>query len=280
MRFLILLTFFLFSSVAMAENVILMVGDGMGFNHVKCTRSIWPLFMETALVKSSVATKSNSHDTTDSAAAATAYACGIKTNNKYLGISPDGKACRTIAEEMLDKGYFIGILSTDMKTGATPSAFYAHTKNRRDAAEIEKQLDVAREEMTIRLELTGVSMETEKLLKEADKADGDFFLMIEGSGIDTKSHKNDLPGMQKELLDFDAAVKKAVQFAQKNKRTTVIVLADHETGGLDKNCRFRSKGHTSADVPLYAFGSGASLFSKKMDNTDVYKLMKRLLEKK
>ncbi|WP_380026244.1 alkaline phosphatase [Effusibacillus consociatus] len=35
-----------------------------------------------------------------------------------------------------------------------------------------------------------------------------------------------------ETLDFDAAVKAAIDFAMKDGNTTVIISADHETGGL------------------------------------------------
>ncbi|WP_127488548.1 alkaline phosphatase [Paenibacillus ehimensis] len=59
-----------------------------------------------------------------------------------------------------------------------------------------------------------------------------FVLMIEGGRIDHAAHANDLPTMVKEVLDFDAAVKTAMDFAKKDGSTSVVVTADHETGGL------------------------------------------------
>ena len=56
--------------------------------------------------------------------------------------------------------------------------------------------------------------------------------MIEGSDVDSMSHSNDMEGMIAELMDFDAAVKKAVDFAKSDGNTMVIVVADHETGDL------------------------------------------------
>ena len=60
-----------------------------------------------------------------------------------------------------------------------------------------------------------------------------FFLMAEGGKIDWACHSNDAASAALEVLDFDAAVKVAVDFYRKHPdETTVIVVADHETGGL------------------------------------------------
>ena len=82
---------FLFSFPTKAENVILMIGDGMGENHLKCAEKDTPIYIPTLPVKGTVQTRSANADVTDSAAAATAYACGRKTNNRFLGKLPDGK---------------------------------------------------------------------------------------------------------------------------------------------------------------------------------------------
>ncbi|SEF50768.1 alkaline phosphatase [Paenibacillus sp. UNC499MF] len=59
-----------------------------------------------------------------------------------------------------------------------------------------------------------------------------FTMMVEGGRIDHAGHANDLPSVVQEMLDFDAAVKVAVEFAKKDGNTSVVVTADHETGGL------------------------------------------------
>ncbi|CAM4519186.1 alkaline phosphatase [Paenibacillus typhae] len=59
-----------------------------------------------------------------------------------------------------------------------------------------------------------------------------FVMMIEGGRIDHAGHANDLPTLVQEALDFDAAFKTAIDFAKKNGNTSVVVTADHETGGL------------------------------------------------
>lgn len=59
-----------------------------------------------------------------------------------------------------------------------------------------------------------------------------FFLMIEGSRIDHAGHDNDVAAMVQEVLAFDKALRVAVEYAEKSENTLVLVVADHETGGL------------------------------------------------
>lgn len=59
-----------------------------------------------------------------------------------------------------------------------------------------------------------------------------FFLMVEGSRIDHACHDNDAAAAVQEVLAFDAAVRKVVNFAEENDNTLVVIVADHETGGL------------------------------------------------
>ena len=120
-RFLFLLIGILAPFYARAENVILMIGDGMGFNHLECAAHDKPLYIPTLPFKGSVRTASADFYITDSAAAATAYSCGYKTNNAFIGKFPNGDDCRTIADKAVLSGYAVGIYSTDYSNGATPS---------------------------------------------------------------------------------------------------------------------------------------------------------------
>jgi alkaline phosphatase len=111
-----------------------------------------------------------------------------------------------------------------------------------------------------------------------------FFLMVEGSQIDWGGHANDLDYVIAEVLDFDKAIGKAMEFAKKDGHTLVIVTADHETGGLtldNGNIRnrhvegkFSTDGHTAVMVPVFAYGPGAETFSGIYENTAIFeKLM-------
>ena len=66
-----------------------------------------------------------------------------------------------------------------------------------------------------------------------EKSDKGFFMMIEGGKIDYASHSDDAATMMQEVLDFDKAIKVALDFYNDHKdETLIIVTADHETGGL------------------------------------------------
>ena len=67
---------------------------------------------------------------TDSAAAGTAIACGVKTGNAMLGVTPDGTPVESAAEVAKRAGMKVGIITTTTIMHATPAAFYSHRKNR------------------------------------------------------------------------------------------------------------------------------------------------------
>ncbi|MFP4020976.1 MAG: alkaline phosphatase, partial [Halanaerobium sp.] len=73
---------------------------------------------------------------------------------------------------------------------------------------------------------------TKKALEVLSEDEDGFFLMAEGARIDHASHAADIPGVVAETLDFDASVKAAMDFAEENEDTLVIVTADHETLGF------------------------------------------------
>ena len=115
-----------------------------------------------------------------------------------------------------------------------------------------------------------------------------FFLMVEGSQIDWAAHNHDTDYLVSEMIDFDRAVGKAINFAKEDGRTLVIITADHETGGFSilkggmKSRKiegaFSTDGHTGVMVPVYAYGPGAEFFTGIYENTDIFKKMKKLLE--
>ncbi|HOK84443.1 MAG TPA: alkaline phosphatase [Pseudothermotoga sp.] len=73
---------------------------------------------------------------------------------------------------------------------------------------------------------------TKKAIEILSRSSEDFILMVEGSQIDWEAHANDFYGVWKEVMEFDNAVKVAIDFAKQNGNTLVVVTGDHETGGL------------------------------------------------
>jgi len=337
------------------RNVILLIGDGMGYNHVALARhralgASGRLYMERLPVVGVVRTYSADSLITDSAAAATAMACGVKTDNGRIGTTPDGLAWQSLMQKARSKGFRTGLVATSTITHATPAGFAAHVDSRGQEADIAAQLlanridilfgggrkywlaapdgvredgqnliDQARavgyqiaytaeqmaalkpapalglfaedamttfapEPMLDAMTRTAIALLSAKP-KDWFAPAPRFVVMIEGSQIDWAGHANDTDNAVRQTLLFDLAVKEAVAFARRDKKTLVIVTSDHETGGLllkrDKNNRiaaeWHSKNHTAADVPLYAFGPGAVRFAGTLDNTDIAKRIAELL---
>ncbi|MDW7694361.1 alkaline phosphatase [Flammeovirgaceae bacterium SG7u.111] len=73
---------------------------------------------------------------------------------------------------------------------------------------------------------------TKKAINLLDNPNG-FFLMVEGGKIDWAAHANDAASVVQEVIDFDKAIKEAVDFYNEHPDETIIIItADHETGGL------------------------------------------------
>ena len=70
------------------------------------------------------------------------------------------------------------------------------------------------------------------LLGSGSKGNG-FYLQVEGALIDKRSHANDAAQTLEEIKAFDDAVAAAMDFAQKDGNTLVIVTADHECAGFN-----------------------------------------------
>ena len=110
------------------KNVIYMIGDGMGQNHVKAGEIYKgaPLHMQTISQTTYSLTRSANSEITDSAAGGTALATGVRTNNSMVGITPDGKELTTILDIASAQGKRTGVVTTDILSGATPMSFAAH----------------------------------------------------------------------------------------------------------------------------------------------------------
>lgn len=123
------------------RNIILVIGDGMGPGALKLTslyqhKAEGRLVMENLPVAALCTTYSESADVTDSAAAATAIACGTKTANGILGMTSRTNRLVSFAEVARQSGRAVGLITSDALTGATPSGFYAHVTRRGAAQEI------------------------------------------------------------------------------------------------------------------------------------------------
>ncbi|WP_203532531.1 alkaline phosphatase [Draconibacterium halophilum] len=120
------------------QNVILLIGDGMGVAQVFAgiTANRGKLFLDNFKSIGFSKTQSANNYITDSAAGGTALSTGVKTYNGAIGVNPDTIPVKTILEQAEEKGLSTGLVSTSSITHATPASFIAHQKNRNMYEEI------------------------------------------------------------------------------------------------------------------------------------------------
>lgn len=142
-----------------ARRIILMIGDGMGFKHVEITRNYvgGPLAMEMLPLRYGCTTYeyggsySSSRawsdfnyvksGATDSASAATALSCGVKTDNGNIATSHnDVYRLETMTEYARQLGLVSGVVSTVPFSHATPAAFAAHNNHRNNYTAIAREM--------------------------------------------------------------------------------------------------------------------------------------------
>ena len=128
------------------KNVIFFIGDGMGPNHLEKTKAETgeELFMDTLPVQGFSKTSNYTGGVTDSAAGATALACGIRTANGRVGVyitDPFAYASypMNLTELCMERGMKTGIVTSDSTAGATPAGFSAHVFQRKYTEDITKQ---------------------------------------------------------------------------------------------------------------------------------------------
>jgi alkaline phosphatase len=127
------------------RNVIVLIPDGCSQSMVTLARWYRGAPLAVDLMQSgAVKTHSANSLVTDSAAAATALACGVKTSNRMIGVAPPandpfrpadepyaaGQPLATVLEGAKRSGRAVGVVVTVPIWDATPAAFTAHTTSR------------------------------------------------------------------------------------------------------------------------------------------------------
>ena len=272
--------------------VILFIGDGVGVSYWTLARlASEELAVNQFRTLGLVDTRSSNSRITDSAAAATAYASGVRTYNGAIGVDPDTVSVPTVLEQARDRGWATGLVATSSLTHATPASFAAHVPLRAMEFEIARQIvesgvDVLLggglrwfsaqtrpdgTDLVARLSQTHTAaMDADQLwsvdldstdrlfglfaedgmpaaplrtpalpdmtsaaIEVLDHDEDGFFLMVEGSQPDWRGHDNEpVQAITAEMLDFDRAIGVGLDYQQRHPETLIVVVADHETGGL------------------------------------------------
>lgn len=327
-----------------AENVIFIVGDGMGIAHRDLIR-LTTVGRDGELVMNQLEyqgwTQTDPADpeavVTDSAAAATAFATGVRTYNGAVAVDPDQNPVTTLLERAEQAGKATGLVTTSQVTDATPAAFGSHVTSRGEQSEIARQY---LEETKVEVILGGgedwwYPEETEgewpdepptdpseasrgtagnlvdraqqlgyEYVSNADElaaADGSmllglfaneemfetgdggpeavydpavplpamaakalevlsqdpdgFFLVVEEEGIDAMAHHNNARLMIEAGWALDETVALARDFAAEHGSTLIVVVGDHETGGLSIERLDEDGGEGAEDGPFQLAGT-------------------------
>lgn len=117
------------------KNVIIFIGDGMGVGQIEIARHMeygkeGSLFIESLPNVALVKTYSANKQVTDSAAAGTAIATGVKTYNGAIGVDVNGVEVDSVLDNFQKAGRKVGVISTNTVTDATPAAFTASAADR------------------------------------------------------------------------------------------------------------------------------------------------------
>lgn len=126
-------------------SVVLVIGDGLGPSQITFARDLLlapgeRFSFERLPVTGMMTTWATDAEVTDSAAAATAMAAGVKTYNEGTGVDPDGRPLVTLTDRAAEAGWRVGYVTTSEITHATPASFYAEVADRHEYDSIAAQL--------------------------------------------------------------------------------------------------------------------------------------------
>jgi len=155
-----------------AKNIIIMISDGCGYNHLDSTSmyqygktgvQVYERFPIKYAMSTYPAGAFNADGTwqfqgsydpnliwktfgyaklgwTDSAPAATTMSTGVKSYNGAIGVDPNKKPLKHISQQAKEMGKSVGIITTVEFSHATPAGFLAHNVDRNNYAQIAQEM--------------------------------------------------------------------------------------------------------------------------------------------
>ena len=117
-----------------------------------------------------------------------------------------------------------------------------------------------------------------------------FFLMVGDMYVDRASHNGRLELLCDETKDLDRAIGKALDFAEHDGQTLVLVVGSPEASGMSivggnmaegtVEAKWSMPGmanHSGTQVPMFAYGPGAEQFMGVMENTEIFTVVKQMM---
>ncbi len=146
------------------KNIILMISDGWGYNHIEAASyyrfgeagsQVYTQFPY-RFAMSTYSADGHGYNpelawsyfdyvktgATDSAAAATALSTGVRVRNRIVGLDVFGRPLRHICERAEELGMATGVVTSVPISHATPAGFIAHNSNRYNYLEIAEEMIV------------------------------------------------------------------------------------------------------------------------------------------
>lgn len=130
-------------SAAPIQNIILIIGDGMGLQHISAGQlydgkeygfTQWPMVRVNTQAVDENGELSSAFP--DSVAASTAMATGVLTANEFVGRAIDGTDLPTILDVASAMGKSTGMVTNDFLFNGTPAGYTAHASSRNDRMDI------------------------------------------------------------------------------------------------------------------------------------------------
>ena len=116
------------------KNVIMMIGDGMGFEQISCAWVVngGGLNMDAMPYFGASRTYATDKLITDSCAGGNALSTGVKTKYGYIGLDPDGNPIESVLKKAQALGKKTGITVTCRINDATPADYACHSASRKE----------------------------------------------------------------------------------------------------------------------------------------------------
>lgn len=211
------------------KNVILMIGDGMGFSQLSAGMyaNKNELSITNILNMGMVKTNAAGDDfITDSAAAGTAFATGNKTKNGVIGMDENRQPLKNMTEILWDRNFATGIVSTDKISGATPASFYAHQPNRNMFAEILEDLTKSKLDIFVGGSVKHIEVAKIKIAEELTKNNftvtnnyKDIEKLTKNNRVGIIAHDDDVVAVKDGRGDFlPFSTKYAIEFLKNKKK--------------------------------------------------------------
>jgi alkaline phosphatase len=146
----------------------------------------------------------------------------------------------------------------------------------------ENQMERAAERRPTLPEMTRVALE------RLSRNPRGFFVMVEGSQSDWRGHGNEpLPEVKSEMVDFDESIAVGLEYAQQHPGTLVLVVSDHETGGLSiieqsdtLAAAYTTGNHTADMTPHFSYGAGAERFAGIRRNDEIGQILVEIIRRR